>query len=144
MTHLEYLNIIHHDLNSTVVGTDRVAGIAVEIVNFFKSHDPNHHSHLSFQSFREILTPPFDNAHLAYALAYLCNVVPFLSMEFEFYDQDDDSGEFHELTSDDIRDAELHGSLVHPETGALITNYKDKVFIYYTPSESARQLYAGQ
>jgi hypothetical protein len=140
----EYLEIIRRDLSPTTIGTDQVLGIAIKIVDFFRSHDPSHHSHLSFQRFREILTPPFENAHLAYALTYLCNVAQFLSMEFEFYDQDDDSGEFYELTSDDIRDAELHGSLVHPETGALITNYKDKVFIYYTLSESARQLYAGE
>lgn len=47
----------------------------------------------------------------------------------------DDDGLTHPVDARSISEAQQHGSIAHPETGDLIEDYHDKIFLYFSPSE---------
>lgn len=140
MNHEEYIHKIKRDLAPAHVGSNCISEFAVKIFHYFKSNNPDHHQHLTFRSFRDVLhSKNEDNPYLASALTYLCNGVPLLEMKLEFFDEELD--EFFEISHSEIREANEYGSLIHPNTGEQVIDFKRKVFVYYEPKDLAKRLY---
>lgn len=80
----------------------------------------------------------YDNAQILSAVQYLCgDRVNLLEMKFELIDE---TG-IYPLDNTEIKCAETTGGLTHPESGELISDFEDKVYIYFEPSSLVRQLF---
>ena len=47
---------------------------------------------------------------------------------------------FFDISNSELKEARETGELVHPETGELIKDYEEKVYIYFQPSSIVRSL----
>lgn len=80
----------------------------------------------------------YDDAQILAAVQYLCgDKVNLLEIRFELIDE---SG-IYPLDNSEVRYAETTGRLVHPESGQLIDDFDEKVYIYFEPSSLVRQLF---
>lgn len=114
---MNYHEIIKHDLSPYGSKDDSLVEIAINIIDFFKSHNPKHHNRLSMRSFMEIV-PCAKNQpeHLAKVLIYFSNErIHLFKMIFMLLNPD--NGDLLKINYDDLNDAYQAGYLIHPETG---------------------------
>jgi hypothetical protein len=126
--------ISKQDILHTIVedwGDQPQAHICAKIFNFLLSIDPSQITHITYGSLRQVVDSPTIDHKMMGAIQYLCgDRTPLLEAKFELID---DYGEF-DLTNSDVSEARLSGKLVHPETGEIVTNIEDKIFMYFRPS----------
>lgn len=106
--------------------TERVADICEKILNYLQSRPVHQLTHLTYGNIQVAINEYSED--VLKAVQYLCNI-KVLSVHYEFCDNDND--EYFPLSLDDVNDAQNLGTLVHPETGELIQDYKDKVLKYF-------------
>lgn len=116
-----------------------VARVCVAIADYLRGQKSLDGLHLTL-SLLQKLTLVTSPVHLVSALQYLTGAqLPLLNIGFEFVDE---SGEYHPLSLQDIAQARLTKKLLRPDTGDLISDFEANVFVYYAPSENARELLA--
>lgn len=105
-----------------------------KIFDYLLSQPVDQLTHLTYGSIQVAIGEYQSDVEIVRVIQYLCgDRTPVLSLHFKLSDNDDDDI-CYPLDYDDIRDARIHGTLVHPETSELIENYESKVLMYFTPS----------
>ena len=104
--------------------------ICHEILSYINKNLSKNISHLTYIRLSEIANLAQVNAPLLKSIQYLCGErVPLLEVKFELID----NGLHHEVTVDEYNQALDDNYLNHPETGEVITDFKNKVHIYFSP-----------
>lgn len=79
---------------------------------------------------------------VACAIQYLTgHDLHLLDLEFEFIDEADQAFYFD---AEAMEVARKEGTLFHPETGELIEDYEDHLFVTFVPSVLAKELATGE
>ncbi|BAY86933.1 hypothetical protein NIES267_64440 [Calothrix parasitica NIES-267] len=111
--------------------------ICIAIFNYLVGSNSQHLSHITYGSLRKVLGKAYDNQDLLAAIQYLCgDRTHLLETKFELIENDN----YFEISDDDMIEARETGQLLHPETGELINDFEDKVFIYFQPSSVVKNL----
>ena len=93
--------------------------------------------HITYHRFKVLVGVNYLDEQILEAINYLCGSrVNLLSAKFEFIDGE----RVFPVEVGDVKEADSSGELVHPETGELVKNYKEKVSIYFEPTDLARRL----
>lgn len=107
--------------------------VCVKIFDYISSRDFKQLRHLTYGNLKRVIGNEYSVLDLLKATQYLCgDRTEILLANFEFYDDKDDN--YLPIDFDDVKIAKRTGRLVHPRTGEYITNFEDKVFIYFTPN----------
>ena len=105
--------------------------------DFLRCSNIQNLSHITYGSLRKVVGKSYDNRDLLTAVQYLCgDRTHLLEAKFELIDNDN----YFEISDDEMTEARETGQLLHPETGKLIRNFEDKVFIYFQPSSVVKTL----
>ena len=111
--------------------------ICVAILDYLVRNNVQNLSHITYGSLRKVVGTAYDNQDLLSAIQYLCGErTHLLKVKFEFID----NGNYYDISDDEMIEARETGQLLHPETGKLIPNFEDKVFIYFQPSSVVKNL----
>lgn len=101
-----------------------------KILDYLLSRPVDQLSHLTYGSLQVAIGGSDED--IVRAVQYLCiSKVGVLTAHYELSDNDEDI--YYPLSDEDIREAGIHGTLVHPETGELVPDYADKVLMYFNP-----------
>ena len=89
-------------------------------------------THVTLAGACKVLNNSYD-PRVVFSCLWALSNTPFevLIPRYEFHD---DEGGIHPLTASDVWEAKRHGSMPHPETGNLLEDYEDKVFLYFCPN----------
>lgn len=127
----EYLARISEDW-----GNLSESSICFKIVTFIFQDYSKNVSSLTYQRLAQIAASGENNAALLRSIQYLCgDRVPVLEMKFELFDNNN----HYQISAAEIKEAETTNYLIHPNTGEIFEDYKDKVLIYYSPVQSYAQ-----
>jgi len=111
--------------------------ICIAILDYLVRSNSQHLSHITYGSLRKVVGKAYDNPDLLAAIQYLCgDRTHLLQAKFELID----NGNYFDISDDEMIEARETGQLLHPETGKLIRNFEDKVFIYFQPSSVVKNL----
>lgn len=122
----EILDRINEDWGQKTQST-----ICVSILDYLLRIETNLSLHITYGSLRKVISGNYDNRELLTAVQYLCGErVHLLEAKFELIDDD----EYVDIPNSELNHARATGQLVHPETGELISNFEEKVYIYFQPS----------
>ncbi|WP_374483096.1 hypothetical protein [Zoogloea sp.] len=112
-----------------------IARVCGSIIRFICSQPRPDRLHLTFSLLKDTTKPNSDRA-LMLAVQYLCGAnAQVLEMNFEFVDED---GEYHPISSSEIAEARKSHVLGHPVTGELLSDFEDRVLVYFKPTTPAR------
>jgi hypothetical protein len=115
------------------------AEICTEIFKFLLRIELSQATHITYGSLRQVANTRANDQKMMGAIQYLCgDRIPLLEAKFELIDDD---GEF-DLTNSDVSDARSSGGLIHPETGELVTDIEEKIFMYFRPGVLVKELRA--
>lgn len=92
---------------------------------------------MTYGGIRQIVGNSYSDAEILSSVQYLCGErVHLLDVGFELIEEDN----YIPIESDEMRVAQKTGKLLHPETGQLLENYEDHVFLYFSSSEFSKQI----
>ena len=111
--------------------------ICIAILDYLVRSNSQHLSHITYGSLRKVVGKAYDNQDILAAIQYLCgDRTHLLEAKFELID----NGNYFDISDDEMSKARETGQLLHPETGKLIGDFEDKVFIYFQPSSVVKNL----
>lgn len=111
--------------------------ICIAILDYLVRSNSRFISHITYGSLRKVVGKAYDNRDLLTAIQYLCgDRTHLLETKFELIDNDN----YFDISDDEMLEARETGQLLHPETGKLICDFEDKVFIYFQPSSVVKNL----
>jgi hypothetical protein len=111
--------------------------ICIGILDYLVRSNSQHLSHITYGSLRKVVGNGFDNQDMLLAIQYLCgDRTPLLEAKFELID----NGDYFDISNSELSEARETGQLLHPETGELIGDFEDKVFMYFQPSSLVKSL----
>ena len=110
--------------------------ICFAIFNYLLENRQKSLKHITYGSLRKIAGVNNDDKSLLMAIQYLCgDKIHLLDARFELIDEDENC---FNLSDSDLRIARKTGQLLHPKTRELISNFEDKVFMYFQASSLSR------
>ncbi len=105
--------------------------ICIMILDYLLRVNTNHALHITYGSLRKIVNNTYKDNELLTAVQYLCgDRTHLLDAKFELIENDN----YFDLPNSEVNFARATGQLSHPETGELISNFEERVFIYFRPS----------
>ncbi|MEO1432602.1 MAG: hypothetical protein AAFV71_26720 [Cyanobacteria bacterium J06633_8] len=111
--------------------------ICIAILDYLVRSNSQHLSHLTYGSLRKVVGKAYEHLDILAAIQYLCgNRTHLLEPKFELID----NGNYFDISDDEMIEARETGQLLHPETGKLIRDFEDKVFIYFQPTSVVKNL----
>jgi hypothetical protein len=111
--------------------------ICIAILDYLVRSNSQKISHITYGSLRKVVGKTYDNRDMLAAIQYLCgDRTPLLEAKFELID----NGNYFDISDDEIIEARKTGQLLHPETGKLINDFEDNVFMYFKPSSVVKNL----
>jgi hypothetical protein len=111
--------------------------ICSEILEYLTKDSSKDVSHLTYVRLSQISNFGQVDAALLRSIQYLCgDRVPLLESKFELIENNN----HYQVSTSEIVEAEAVNYLIHPITGEAIDNYKDKVFVYYSPAKSCAEI----
>ena len=111
--------------------------ICIAILDYLVRSNSQHLSHITYGSLQKVVGKAYDNQDILAAIQYLCgNRTHLLEPKFELIE----NGNYFDISDDEIIEARETGQLLDPETGQLIRNFEDKVFIYFQPSSVVKNM----
>jgi len=114
-------------------GKEPQSEICISILDYLSSRLANPPRHITNALLQQIAGSRYSSAEILIAVQYVCgDRVHLLEPRFELIEDD----QAYDIAKSELRLAHKTGQLVHPETGELIDNFEDKVFIYFEPSFS--------
>jgi len=138
MTSLDALRREINDLwLSELPGATRVC---VTLVDFLERTPADELQLLTFSSLKSIAKKDEVDEELLAAISLLTNT-EFHLLESRLLFVDDDDREF-EIDKDEFAEARETGELEHPETGAMVKNFLEKIFIFFEASSELIELKA--
>lgn len=118
---------------------DDSLGIALLVFEYFKKRAENKdYSNVGFHQIQhEIIRAGVNHSDYESKIRIIINYmldkhIEFLKVIYCLVVDD----VWHPLSVDELLDAKLHGSIVHPSTGELIFDYENKVCILFSINES--------
>jgi len=114
------------------------SNICAEILDYLLRIDTNRSLHITYGSLRKVINENYGDSELLTAVQYLCGErTHLLEAKFELIDNND----YIDIPNSDLNHARATGQLVHPESGELISNFEEKVYIYFQPSPLVKSIY---
>lgn len=93
--------------------------------------------HITYGSIKIVINSNYTDAEILKAVQYLCgDSTNLLETGFEFIENE----EHYQISKDQVKFAQDTGIFVHPQTGEMIDNYKEKVFMYFKPSSLIKEI----
>jgi hypothetical protein len=112
--------------------------ICIAVLNYLLSVPVHTLQHITYGSLRIVVGSQYSNQDMLKAIQYLCgDCINLLEAKFELIENDND---IFELSNDEVSLAKETGKLFHPETGELVSNFKEKVFMYFKPTSIVQLL----
>lgn len=112
--------------------------ICVALLNYLIHLPKNKDYHITFGSLKIVIGNKYTDIDLLKSVQYLCgDRIQLLDINFELLEDE----EFFPLSKSDVSDAKKTGELVHPQTGEIVEDYEEKVFMYFTPSSFIKNMY---
>jgi hypothetical protein len=111
------------------------ASICVAILDYLLNNNTADSAHITYgflqESVKESEQAASEDRELWIAIQYLCGErVHLLDAKFELVD----NGVSFPISNSLLNDARKTGKLAHPKNSKLISDFEDKVFIYFQPS----------
>ncbi len=114
------------------------SSICAEILDYLLRIDTNRSLHITYGSLRKVINGNYGDSELLTAVQYLCGErTHLLEAKFELIDNND----YIDIPNSDLNHARATGQLVHPESGELISNFEEKVYIYFQPSPLVKNIH---
>lgn len=108
-----------------------------QVLSYLIKNNFNDVRHLTHASFINLLNPTPSSKDLIAMVRYLSgSQVDVLETNFELIDDND---ECFVLTKNELSTLMQEGILAHPESGELLEDPTEKVFMFFSPSEKIRQ-----
>lgn len=112
--------------------------ICVALLNYLIHLSIDKQYHITFGSLKIVIGNKYTNVDLLKAVQYLCgDRIKLLDINFELLEDE----EFFPLSKSDVSDAKKTGELVHPQTGEIVEDFEEKVFMYFVPSSLIKNIY---
>jgi len=119
-------------------GQNPQSEICIAVLNYLLHEPTDNLFHITYGSLRIVVSHKYTDIEILKAIQYLCgDKVNLLEPNFEIIDNDKTS---YPISNDELSIAEETGELVHPQTGELINNFKEKLFIYFKPSSLVKNI----
>ena len=108
------------------------AEVCLKIVDFVSSLSEKHRSFLTYESFIKGLDNQFDRRRIFDAVTFLASSrIEALDTKGMFVD---DCEHEYELSRYDLWNVLNTGTFVHPDTGNVVQDAKNRVFLFFVPS----------
>lgn len=116
-------------------------GICMAILDYLRNINTTDASHITYsllqESIKKIERAANEDRDLWLAIQYLCGErVHLLEAKFELID----NGVSFPISKTALKNAQKTGKLAHPENSELVSDFEDKVFIYFQPSSLAQDI----
>ncbi|MBD2167325.1 hypothetical protein H6G04_23320 [Calothrix membranacea FACHB-236] len=112
--------------------------ICVKLLDYLTQLPIDKQYHITFGSLKMVIGNKYTNIDLLKSVQYLCgDRTKLLDINFELLEDE----VFFKLSNSDVIDAKKTGELVHPETGDIVDDFEEKVFMYFVPSSLIKKLY---
>jgi hypothetical protein len=119
-------------------GDNPQSEICIAVLNYLLRVPVHTLRHITYGSLRKVVGSQYSDQDMLKAIQYLCgDHIGLLEAKFELIENDND---IFELSNDEVSLAEKTGELFHPETGELVSNFKEKVFMYFKPTSVVQLL----
>ncbi|WP_286395083.1 hypothetical protein [Pseudanabaena mucicola] len=119
------------------LGNSSKAEICVEILDYLLRSPKI--SHITYGSLRKVVSDKYKNEDLLAAIPYITgDSTNLLEVNFEL--RIDDETIPLPLTVSEVKIADRTKTLYNPETGELVENFEDKVFMYFSPSSLVKKI----
>jgi hypothetical protein len=106
--------------------------ICLELLDYLLRVPANRLVHITYGSLKQVINKSYTDCDILKAIQYLCGErTNLLAVNFELIE---DYESIYPLSKAEVSIAQDTGELVHPETGKLVHNFQEKVFIYFQPS----------
>jgi hypothetical protein len=126
MSRQRIIEQIHEDW-----GTKPQSKICVAILEYLLRINNNGSFHITYGSLRKAVGMVFDDKDLLMAVQYLCgDKIHLLETRFELIDNESSI----DISNSELKIARVTGKLVNPENGELVSDFEDKVVVYFQPS----------
>jgi len=121
-------------------GSNPQSEICIAILGYLLRVPTNNLQHITYGSFRKVIGTNYSDNDLIQAIQYLCgDYINLLEAKFELIENDDN---IFALSDDEVSLAQKTGMLIHPDTGEVVNNFKEKVFMYFKPSPRINLLFS--
>ena len=113
------------------------SGICISILDYLLSSLDRNLSHITYGNLRKVVGKSYDDKEILSAVQYLCgDKLHLLDTKFELIEDEN----FIDVSKSDMHSATATGKLCHPETGELISNFEERVFIYFQPGSFLKKI----
>ena len=136
MTHTNVASEIETKLKSDWPEGSAEQKLCLKVFEYISNNSYMDVQHLTPHRIKSLIKDQIPPNTLFSVLTYLAGSrVNLLNTKFELVDEDEIPCA---LNDDDIEELETTGRLHHPDTGTLVDSPKDKVFMFFSPSEIFR------
>jgi hypothetical protein len=112
-------------------GTKPQSKICIAILEYLLRINNNSSFHITYGSLKKAVGIVLDDKDLLMAVQYLCgDRIHLLEAKFELIDNENSIG----ISNSELTIAKATGKLFHPENGELVSDFEDKVVMYFQPS----------
>ncbi len=126
MSRQKIIDQIHEDW-----GTKPQSKICVAILEYLLRINNNGSFHITYGSLKKAVGIVLDDKDLLMAVQYLCgDKIHLLEAKFELIDNEINI----DISNSALKEARETGELVNPENGELVSDFEDKVVMYFQPS----------
>ncbi|BDA76001.1 hypothetical protein CAL7716_101670 (plasmid) [Calothrix sp. PCC 7716] len=113
-------------------GSNPESEICIALLNYLLRIPMDRSCHITFGSLKIAINNEHTDVELLKAVQYLCgDRTKLLEVNFELIENEEN---IFSLSKSDVAAARKTGMLIHPETGEIIEDFEEKVFMYFEPS----------
>ncbi|MDY6939764.1 MAG: hypothetical protein SWY16_19195 [Cyanobacteriota bacterium] len=118
-------------------GENPQSEVCVAILDYLLCSNSRNISHITYGSLRQVVGSAYSTSDILISVQYLCgDRTHLLDTKFELIENDYGI----DISNSELKIAHKTGQLVHPETGELISNFEEKVYIYFQPSSLVKSI----
>jgi hypothetical protein len=118
-------------------GSNPQSLICLKILNYLLQISNNSSFHITYGSLKRVVEIACNEKELLTAIQYLCGErTHLLEARFELVDKDD----YFDISNSELKIARETGKLIHPENGEIVSDFEDKVVMYFQPSSLVQSI----
>jgi hypothetical protein len=118
-------------------GSNPQSLICLKILNYLLQISNNSSFHITYGSLKRVAEIACNEKELLTAIQYLCGErTHLLEARFELVDKDD----YFDISNSELKTARETGKLIHPENGEIVSDFEDKVVMYFQPSSLVKSI----
>lgn len=112
--------------------------ICSSIFNYLLSLASQNYFHLTYGSLRSVIGGNYEDCMILTSIQYLCGErTHLLNTNFELIDED---ANYFDVTDIELKTAQETGQFIHPETGEIINDFENYIYIYFQPSQLVKNI----